>query len=117
MELIYIHIDQYRNFKNIDLPISGKFNIVYDDKNQNVTIEKNTKYHNIYPSYISNVNAIVGKNSVGKTNLIDLIGMKINDRKSNMREYEITYKKTDGFGHRYPQDVENEIRHASYFFI
>lgn len=117
MELIYIHIDKYRNFRNIDLPINGKFNVIYDAENHNITIEKNTKYCNIYPSYISNVNAIVGKNSVGKTNLIDLIGMKINDRKNNNREYEIVYKKTDSLGYMYPRDVEKEIRHASYFFI
>ena len=91
MELIYIHIDKYRNFRNIDLPINGNFNVIYDAENHNITIEKNTKYCNIYPSYISNVNAIVGKNSVGKTNLIDLIGMKINDRKNNNREYEIVF--------------------------
>lgn len=117
MELIYIHIDKYRNFNDIDLPISGKFSVVYNEKDQKIMIEKNTNYHNIYPSYISNVNAIVGKNSVGKTNLIDLIGMKITDRKNNNREREFVYKEKHGIGHMIPFDLEKEIRHASYFFI
>lgn len=117
MELIYIHIDKYRNFRNIDLPISGKFNVIYDEDNENILIEKNANYHNIYPNYILNVNAFVGKNSVGKTNLIDLIGMRIDDRKSNRREYEVRYKTTSSIGHLYPDDVEQEIRHASYFFV
>ena len=48
MELIYIHIDKYRNFRNIDLPISGKFNVIYDEDNENILIEKNANYMTFY---------------------------------------------------------------------
>ncbi len=66
MGLIFIHIDKYRNFRDIDFPISGKFDVVYDEDNENILIEKNANYHNIYSNYILNMNAFVGKKQCGK---------------------------------------------------
>ena len=80
MELIYIYIESFRNIKNLDLTLSDKFKVTYDNTSKNISIIRNESYiNNIYPSYIQNINAIVGKNGVGKTNIIDLIGI---DRKS-----------------------------------
>ena len=98
MELIYIYIDKYRNNKETELSLGDRFNIEYDKYSNNLSIERNNKNQNIYPSCITNINAIVGRNSVGKTNLIDLIGMKICDRQKNNAEYEIVYKKKNTIG-------------------
>ena len=87
MELIYIYIESFRNIKNLDLTLSDKFKVTYDNTSKNISIIRNESYiNNIYPSYIQNINAIVGKNGVGKTNIIDLIGMKIDDRNKNNAE-------------------------------
>ena len=59
-------------------------------------LELNTyrNYERCHLQFSDRLNLCVGKNAQGKTNLIDLIGMKINDRKNSNREYEIVYKKT-----------------------
>ena len=117
MELIYIYIDKYRNYENTELSFSGKFDVHYDEENSKIYINHNEQYKNIYPSYINNINAVVGRNSVGKTNLMDLIGMKIDDRNKNHSEYELKFKNTGRLGNIYPDDVEFEKWHTQYFMI
>lgn len=115
MELIYMYIDSFRNFKNVGIALSDKFTVLYDSKEQNISIIKNTNHINIYPSYIQNISAIVGKNSVGKTNLIDLIGMKIDDRNKNNAENKITYEMDPDTGLR--NRFVKEEKFAKYFMI
>ena len=117
MELIYVYIDKYRNYKEVELPLSGRFDVKYDKLENMIFINRNEQYQDIYPSYIKNINAVVGRNSVGKTNLLDLIGMKIDDRNKNNAEYRIVLKKKNKIGYRYPDDVEKEIQYAEYFLI
>lgn len=93
MELIYVYIDKYRNYKEVELPLSGRFDVKYDKLENMIFINRNEQYQDIYPSYIKNINAVVGRNSVGKTNLLDLIGMKIDDRNKNNAEYRIVLKR------------------------
>ena len=117
MELIYIFIEKYRNFENAELSLSGKFDIRYDKENGRIVINRNEKYQSIYPAHIRNINALVGRNSVGKTNIMDLIGMKIEDRNKNYDEYQTIYKHKKSFAYRIPDDIEREIWHAQYFMI
>lgn len=119
MELIYAWIEKFRNYEQVELKFSNRFNISYNKVKQEVDIEHNDTYVDIYPDYIANVNAIVGKNSVGKTNLLDLLGLKVDDRNKNNAEYEIKYKKKNksGIGFRIPDDIDEEIKHSIYFFI
>jgi hypothetical protein len=70
-ELIYSFIEDYRNIKNCAFNYTSNFEVVYQEDKIKVT-EKNNK-HIIYPEFISNLNAIVGRNGAGKTNLCDYI--------------------------------------------
>lgn len=115
MELIYIYIDSYRNYKNAEIPLSDKFDVCYDSTNNKILINKRNNYFNLYPPHISNINAIVGKNSVGKTNLMDLIGMKIDDRNKGNAECTAIFKKDPEI--IFKNKLIKEIKHAKYFLI
>lgn len=118
MELIYAWIEKFRNYEKVELNFSDKFIIKYIYTNKVIEITPNKYYISIYPEHITNINAIVGKNSVGKTNLLDVLGLKTDDRNKNNAEFEVIYKnKNSGFGHRIPHDIEAEIKHSIYFFI
>lgn len=118
MELIYAWIQKFRNYKDVELRFSDKFLIKYDNVHKKFEIATNKSFVSIYPEYITNINAIVGKNSVGKTNLMDALGLKTDDRNKNNAEFEVRYKKKNtGFGFRIPDDIEAEIKHSIYFFI
>ncbi|MGE7609640.1 AAA family ATPase [Peribacillus frigoritolerans] len=117
MELIYAWIEKFRNYREVELNFSEKFIINYDQFNKSIKITPNGSYISIYPEYITNINAVVGRNSVGKTNLLDAIGLRTNDRNKNNAEFEIKYKQKRKFGYRIPDDVEAEIKHSIYFFL
>lgn len=119
MELIYIWIDNYRTFNNTEINLSNKFKIHYNQKNNKIIINENHDLYNIYPASILNITAILGKNSAGKSNLLDLIGMRIKDRNNLKEEFEIKYKnKGSDLGiYRYPDDVEEERKNSQYFFL
>ena len=110
---IYMYIDSFRNFNNVGIALSNKFTVLYDSKEQNISIIKKPNHINIYPSNIQNISAIVGKNSVGKTNLLDLIGMKIDDRNKNNAENKITYEMDPDTGLR--NRFVKEEKFAKYF--
>lgn len=115
MELVYAWIEKFRNYRDVELDFSEKFIIKFDKSNKSIKITP--KNHiTIYPEYITNINAIVGKNGVGKTNLLDVLGLRTNDRNKNNAEFEVKYKKNKG-PYKIPGDVEAEIKHSIYFFI
>lgn len=116
MELVYAWIEKFRNYKDVELHFSEKFLIKFDKSNKSIKITPNKTHITIYPDYITNINAIVGKNGVGKTNLLDVLGLRTNDRSKNNAELEVKYKKKNG-PYRIPGDVEAEIKHSIYFFI
>lgn len=117
MELVYAWIEKFRNYKDVELNFSDKFIIKFDKYNKSIKITPKKSYIAIYPEYITNVNAIVGKNGVGKTNLLDVLGLRSNDRNKNKAEFEMKYKKGKGPFYRVPDDIEAEIKHSIYFFI
>ena len=116
MELVYTWIEKFRNFKEVELNFSGKFTIKFDKDNKNIKIKSNKPNIQIYPKHITNINAIVGKNGVGKTNLLDLLGIRTDDRNKNNAEYEIRYKNKKSF-RLMSDEVEADIKHSVYFYI
>lgn len=91
MELIYIWIDKFRNFEKQSINLSNKFTVKYPDE-KGIEIKENPDVVSIYPNHIKNINAIIGKNGVGKTNILDLIGLRIDNRNSQEEEYKIHYE-------------------------
>ena len=78
MELIYIWIDKFRNFEKQSINLGNKFEVEYLENEKRINILENTQSTSIYPPYITNINALIGQNGAGKTNILDLIGLKIN---------------------------------------
>lgn len=116
MELVYAWIEKFRNYKDVELSFSEKFIINFDKYNKSIKITSNKSYMSVYPECITNINAIVGKNSVGKTNLLDVLGLRSNDRHKNNAEFETKYKKKKAI-YIIPEDIKTEIKHSIYFFI
>jgi predicted ATP-dependent endonuclease of OLD family len=101
----------------VELNYSEKFNVKYDFSKNSISISPNESYISFYPEYITNINAIVGKNSAGKTNILDLLGIRTNDRNKNNAELEVRYKNKKHSHYLIPNDIEAVIKHSIYFFI
>ncbi|MDO6658655.1 AAA family ATPase [Anaerobacillus sp. 1_MG-2023] len=79
MELTYTYIQKYRNLEDLSLTFSNRFSITY--QNDEIKIENNNQEFNVFKNKVNNITSIVGKNGTGKTNIIDLLGMRMDDRK------------------------------------
>lgn len=101
--------------------LSDKFTIEYDKDIQTISIIENKKYFNIYPKNIVNVNAFLGKNGVGKSNILDLIGMRINDRNNLKEERNVIYKTNKSERKfkalKFPRDIEQIQKNSQYFMV
>lgn len=60
MELVYIWIDEFRNFEEVGVSLTDKFIIEYTKETGALSIEKNEDFYSIYPEHITAINAIVG---------------------------------------------------------
>ncbi|RXK12464.1 hypothetical protein CP965_07720 [Halarcobacter mediterraneus] len=72
MELVYLWVEDYKNIKKQGFNFSPNFECEYDEDKNELTIDKNKDYVNIFPNNI-NITAIVGENGSGKTNLGNFI--------------------------------------------
>ena len=118
MELLYIWVEKFRNYVETEINFSDKFIIKYNKKKGKIDININKGYMCIYPQYITNINAIVGTNSVGKTNLLDIIGLRKADRNKNNCEFEIKYKSNrNNKGFIKVSDIESSVKNSIYLFV
>lgn len=117
MELIYAWVEKFRNYRNVELKFSDRFIINYNDLEKEIRIEPNEEYFSFYPKHITNINAILGRNGVGKTNLLDLLGLRMDDRNKNNSEYELRHKNGSKLkGIHNSKDIV-DIKNSIYFFI
>lgn len=121
MELIYAWIGKFRNFNNQSIHFTDKFKVNYNQAENKIGISRNNDYISLYPDHIENMNVVVGRNAVGKTNLLDLIGRRWADRNKNNEEYDIKYKRKDENNDNSILNpiigIEEIIEHYSYFQI
>lgn len=82
MELIYIWVDKFRNYEKEEIYFSNQFEVNYNQKDQTLKVLRSQSYVSLQKkgTPLISINGIVGKNGVGKTNLLDLIGSRYADR-------------------------------------
>ncbi len=76
MELLYLWIEKYRNIEKQGFNFSSQYQFKLLDSKPKKTLffSKNPNYiQKYFPSNIVNVTALIGKNGVGKSNLLDWI--------------------------------------------
>lgn len=74
MELIFAHVEKFKNIENQSFNLSPRYLINYDREYQRLSIDKNPEHiEGFFGEDISNVTAIVGKNGSGKSNLIEFL--------------------------------------------
>ncbi len=81
MELLYLWVERYRNIKNQEFNFSPDFqlHLILGDPNQLHVIKYDEQPKGFFNNKIANVTAIIGRNGAGKSNLIDLLRIILND--------------------------------------
>lgn len=85
MELVFCYIRRFRNFSKQSIRFTNQFKMDYNSQENMITIKENEKFIELEnETPIISMNVIVGRNGVGKSNLLDLIGMRYHDRETLM---------------------------------
>ncbi|MCT7488193.1 ATP-binding protein [Aliarcobacter cryaerophilus] len=96
MELVYLWVEKYKNIENQGFNFSPRFNCIYDENKNELTINENKDYISIFPNNI-NITAIVGENGSGKSSILEILllfFLKSNSgNKSNEDIWIIVYNK------------------------
>lgn len=81
MELIYLYIgDIGRQIKNQGFNFSNKYDVSYEAETKELTIKKKQNpIPKIYSDHIVNITALVGQNGVGKSTVLNLLGLEAED--------------------------------------
>ncbi|TMO85506.1 AAA family ATPase [Pseudoalteromonas ruthenica] len=77
MELVFVHIDEFKGVKDILLELHSGFSCCKRDNLIKVEKADNTKNHHYYLN--NNVKLILGKNGVGKTTILEFIESLFNN--------------------------------------
>ncbi|GHH99744.1 AAA family ATPase [Neobacillus kokaensis] len=82
MELVYLWIEQYRNISQTGYSFSNRFKVNFnkDRLSDGLIIADRDVQPSIFNDKVTNITAIIGINGSGKTNVIDLLGMRREDR-------------------------------------
>lgn len=87
MELLFLYIKNYHNIlTEQQFNFSNNFQVSYSDGNLNIEKKENL-LEDYYGKNISNITLFLGKNGVGKTTILDILGM---DRRDRVQDLSIT---------------------------
>lgn len=85
MELIYLYIRQYKNvFKETEINFSSNFTATYNNGYLEVEKNQNT-IKDYYGKNVNNIVMFLGQNGMGKSTLLDILGMHRGDRIKDVR--------------------------------
>ena len=81
-ELIYLYIDDIgRNINNV-IPVSNRFEVIYDGDEKNILLKRRIlELISSMGKNIQDIKLLVGKNGCGKSTVMDLLGTTDQDRK------------------------------------
>lgn len=83
MELIYLYVEKFEDIiMNQEINFSPNFSVKIEDKKL-IIKNKLSCTNKLYPSNITNINVLLGKNGCGKTTILDILGMNYEDRCRN----------------------------------
>ena len=90
MELLYLYIKEYDGlFENEQFNFSSKY--IAELRNNELSINENhNSIKDYYGNNVSNVVMFLGKNGMGKSTLLDILGMDYHDRCKDLK-----YRKTE----------------------
>lgn len=92
MELVYAYVDNFEDLiEEQEFLFTQKFDVKYNKKNRKISIEKVGYVKNFFGENIENISLIIGKNGVGKSTTLDLLGMKMDDRIRHYDKYKDKY--------------------------
>ncbi|HAF27925.1 MAG TPA: hypothetical protein DCG75_02655 [Bacteroidales bacterium] len=116
MEVCYIWVDKFRNFDNAGFNFSSSVKFFYD-KNQNlITKEELTPLpNNFFGSKIKEVTGIIGQNSTGKSNVLELICKIVKGGRNNVKgEFILITKNMEGVYKCFFSTKDNRIPQSNF---
>ena len=119
-KLIYLYIkDIDRKIINQDINFSNEFNVSFEKGE--LEIEKsiyNNEMNNFWGGNIENITLLIGKNGVGKTSILDLIGSNDKTRKYNFEKgrYFLIYHVYDDY-YYFEGTMGNDIKNIKNDFV
>ena len=114
MELIYLYIgDIGRQIKNQGFYFSNKYDVSYEAETKELIIKKKQNpIPKIYGDHIINVTALVGQNGVGKSTVLNLLGLEAEDM---WKEFQLIRLKSRNWFAIY--EVEHDKNNGEIFLL
>lgn len=99
MQLLYLWVDTFKNIKREGFSFSATHDCNLEQERdhsvRSLRLTEKKKDVNIFGPKITSVTGIIGENGSGKTNILDLIGMKVNQRSFEKdAKYFMVYKQS-----------------------